>query len=170
MATAVTLKKPDGTEIYPVTDISLVNNGIHAVDIEATTPVPAVETAMLADGAVTSAKIDWSTVSSSNWNITKDSTYVDTTEQVVVRTSPYGIAFVNVLFKLKATISANVNQTVFTGLPAPVAGYYDITGYDINAKTPVRFRISGSTLSVAWDMNSHASGNNLMASFMYFIR
>ena len=57
MATAVTLKESDGSEIYPVTDISLVNNGIHAVDIEATTPVPAVETAMIADGAVTSAKI-----------------------------------------------------------------------------------------------------------------
>lgn len=88
MATAVTLKESDGTEIYPVTDISLVNNGIHAVDIEATTPVPAVETAMIADGAVTtakvadgavtiatgdiansavtSAKIDWSTVTSTS--------------------------------------------------------------------------------------------------------
>ena len=63
MATAVTLKESDGSEIYPVTDISLVNNGIHAVDIEATTPVPAVETAMIADGAVTSAKIDWTTFS-----------------------------------------------------------------------------------------------------------
>lgn len=62
MATAVTLKESDGSEIYPVTDISLVNNGIHAVDIEATTPVPAVETAMIADGAVTSGKIDWTTV------------------------------------------------------------------------------------------------------------
>ena len=62
MATAVTLKESDGSEIYPVTDISLVNNGIHAVDIEATTPVPAVETAMIADGAVTAAKINWATV------------------------------------------------------------------------------------------------------------
>lgn len=72
MATAVTLKESDGSEIYPVTDISLVNNGIHAVDIEATTPVPAVETASIADGAVTTAKIadgavtndkiDWSTI------------------------------------------------------------------------------------------------------------
>lgn len=58
MATAVTLKESDGSEIYPVTDISLVNNGIHAVDIEATTPVPAVETAMIEDGAVTAAKLD----------------------------------------------------------------------------------------------------------------
>lgn len=59
MATAVTLKESDGTEIYPVTDISLVNNGIHAVDIETTTPVPSVETAMIADGAVTGAKLDF---------------------------------------------------------------------------------------------------------------
>ena len=35
---------------------------IWADNIEATTPVPAVETAMIADGAVTSDKIDWSTV------------------------------------------------------------------------------------------------------------
>ena len=69
MATAVTLKKPDGTEIYPVTDISLVNDGIHAVDIEATTPVPAVETDMIADGAVTNDKIDWSTVTSTSISV-----------------------------------------------------------------------------------------------------
>lgn len=64
MATAVTLKESDGTEIYPVTDISLVNNGIHADTIDVATPVPPVETAMIADGAVTNAKIDWSTVTS----------------------------------------------------------------------------------------------------------
>ena len=52
MATAVTLKKPDGTEIYPVTDISLVNDGIHAVDIEATSSVPPISNDM----------IDWSTI------------------------------------------------------------------------------------------------------------
>lgn len=52
MATAVTLKESDGSEIYPVTDISLVNNGIHAVDIQAATPVP----------PITSDMIDWSTI------------------------------------------------------------------------------------------------------------
>lgn len=66
MATAVTLKESDGTEIYPVTDISLVNNGIHADTIDVATPVPPVETSMIADGAVTSAKIDWSTVTSTS--------------------------------------------------------------------------------------------------------
>lgn len=62
MATAVTLKESDGTEIYPVTDISLVNNGIHADAIDVATPVPPVETAMIADGAVTNAKLDWSNI------------------------------------------------------------------------------------------------------------
>lgn len=68
MATAVTLKESDGSEIYPVTDISLVNNGIHAVDIEPTTPVPAVETAMIADGAVTAAKIAAGVVPNLNYS------------------------------------------------------------------------------------------------------
>lgn len=58
MATAVTLKKPDGTEIYPVTDISLVNDGIHAVDIETTSSVP----------PITSSLIDWSSME--HWSIT----------------------------------------------------------------------------------------------------
>ena len=52
MATSVTLKESDGTEIYPVTDISLVNGGIHAVDIQTVSPAP----------SVTSDMIDWSTI------------------------------------------------------------------------------------------------------------
>lgn len=58
MATAVTLKESDGSEIYPVTDISLVNNGIHAVDIAPATQVP----------PITSSMIDWSTME--HWSIT----------------------------------------------------------------------------------------------------
>lgn len=58
MATAVTLKESDGSEIYPVTDISLVNNGIHAVDIAPATHVP----------PITSSMIDWSTME--HWSIT----------------------------------------------------------------------------------------------------
>jgi len=58
MATSVTLKESDGTEIYPVTDISLVNGGIHAVDIQNTSSVP----------PITSSMIDWSTMTSSSVN------------------------------------------------------------------------------------------------------
>lgn len=61
MAKSVTLKDTDGTTIYPVTDIALVNNGIHADPIASTTDAAYVNTEMIQDGAVTSDKIDWTT-------------------------------------------------------------------------------------------------------------
>ncbi len=48
MAKAVTLKNNNNEEVYPVTDLSLVNGNI--------------PTGRIADGAVTSAKIDWATL------------------------------------------------------------------------------------------------------------
>ena len=48
MAKAVTLKNNNNEEVYPVTDISLVNGNI--------------PTGRIADNAVTSAKIDWATL------------------------------------------------------------------------------------------------------------
>ena len=48
MAKAVTLKNNNNEEVYPVTDLSLVNGNI--------------PTGRIADGAVTSAKIDWTTL------------------------------------------------------------------------------------------------------------
>ena len=47
MAKAVTLKNNNDEEVYPVTDLSLVNGNI--------------PTGRIADGAVTSSKIDWTT-------------------------------------------------------------------------------------------------------------
>ena len=49
MAKAVTLKNNNNEEIYPVTDLSLVNGNI--------------PTGRIADNAVTSAKINWTTMS-----------------------------------------------------------------------------------------------------------
>lgn len=49
MAKAVTLKNSNDEEVYPVTDISLVNGNITA--------------GRIADGAVTANKIDWETLS-----------------------------------------------------------------------------------------------------------
>ena len=48
MAKAVTLKNNNNEEVYPVTDISLVNGNI--------------QTGRIADNAVTSDKIDWTTM------------------------------------------------------------------------------------------------------------
>lgn len=59
MAKAVTLKNTSDEEIYPVTDLSLVNGNIPTGRIADS----AVTTPKIADGAVTSAKIDWTTMS-----------------------------------------------------------------------------------------------------------
>ncbi len=59
MATkAVTLKNSNDDTVYPVTDVSLVNGGIFADTIAPVEAGEQIETAMIADGAVTEAKID----------------------------------------------------------------------------------------------------------------
>lgn len=62
MAKAVTLKNTNDEEIYPVTDMSLVNG--------------AVATSQVADGAVTSAKMDWTTFTPTQGTATINSTYL----------------------------------------------------------------------------------------------
>lgn len=58
MATkAVTLKNSDDDTVYPVTDVSLVNGGIFADTIAPVEAGEQIETAMIADEAVTGDKI-----------------------------------------------------------------------------------------------------------------
>ena len=58
MAKAVTLKNNNNEEVYPVTDLSLVNGNIPTGRIADN----AITTPKIADGAVKSAKIDWTTL------------------------------------------------------------------------------------------------------------
>ena len=58
MAKAVTLKNNNNEEVYPVTDLSLVNGNIPTGRIADN----AVTTPKIADDAVTSAKVDWTTL------------------------------------------------------------------------------------------------------------
>ena len=58
MAKAVTLKNNNNEEVYPVTDLSLVNGNIPTGRIADN----AVTSAKIANGAVTSDKIDWTTM------------------------------------------------------------------------------------------------------------
>lgn len=58
MAKAVTLKNNNNEEVYPVTDLSLVNGNIPTGRIADN----AITTGKIADGAVTSDKIDWTTM------------------------------------------------------------------------------------------------------------
>lgn len=58
MAKAVTLKNSNDEEVYPVTDISLVNGELPTARIAD----DAITTDKVADEAITSDKIDWSTM------------------------------------------------------------------------------------------------------------
>lgn len=58
MAKAVTLKNNNNEEVYPVTDLSLVNGNIPTGRIADN----AITTPKIADDSVTSAKIDWTTM------------------------------------------------------------------------------------------------------------
>ena len=58
MAKAVTLKNNNNEEVYPVTDLSLVNGNIPTGRIADN----AITTPKIADNAVTSNKIDWTTM------------------------------------------------------------------------------------------------------------
>lgn len=58
MAKSVTLKNSNNEEIYPVTDLSLVNGNIPTGRIADN----AITTPKIADGAVTSNKIDWTSL------------------------------------------------------------------------------------------------------------
>lgn len=58
MAKAVTLKNSNNEEVYPVTDLSLVNGNIPTGRIAD----GAVTSAKIADDSVTSDKIDWTTM------------------------------------------------------------------------------------------------------------
>ena len=64
MAKAVTLKNNNNEEVYPVTDLSLVNGNI--------------PTGRIADNAVTSAKIDWATLKP-YWKVVATSTSTNVT-------------------------------------------------------------------------------------------
>ena len=69
MAKAVTLKNNNNEEVYPVTDISLVNGNIPTGRIADN----AVTSAKIANGAVTSAKIDWAKLMESGEWVLADS-------------------------------------------------------------------------------------------------
>lgn len=63
MAKIVTLKNNNDEEVYPITTAEAVNGGLYADNgIEVTGVIPDVTTSRIADGAVTSDKIDWTTV------------------------------------------------------------------------------------------------------------
>lgn len=63
MAKIVTLKNNNDEEVYPITTAEAVNGGLYADNgIEVTGVIPDVTSSRIVDGAVTSDKIDWTTI------------------------------------------------------------------------------------------------------------
>lgn len=124
MAKAVTLKNNNNEEIYPVTDISLVNgelNGARIVNAsvgsDKLTP-NAVWTENIKDGAVTSSKIDWTTIMQSGEWILVDSASLssDTAGTSFLQvTVPTALQGANVEYKL--TIGAEFLASQFPSYP-----------------------------------------------------
>ena len=114
MAKAVTLKNNNNEEVYPVTDLSLVNGNIPTGRIADN----AITTGKIADNAVTSAKIDWTTLmQSGEWVLVDSASLSSDTAgtsflQVTVPTSLQGA---NVEYKL--TIGAEFLASQFPSYP-----------------------------------------------------
>lgn len=79
MAKAVTLKNNNNEEVYPVTDLSLVNGNIPTGRIADN----AITTPKIADDSVTSAKIDWTTFGN-KWVYMTSTVSVGTSEVTVM--------------------------------------------------------------------------------------
>ena len=114
MAKAVTLKNNNGEEVYPVTDLSLVNGNIPTGRIADN----AITTPKIADGAVTSAKIDWATLMQSGEWVLVDSASLssDTAGTSFLQvTVPTALQGANVEYKL--TIGAEFLASQFPSYP-----------------------------------------------------
>lgn len=114
MAKAVTLKNNNNEEVYPVTDLSLVNGNIPTGRIADS----AITTPKIADGAVTSGKIDWTTLMQSGEWILVDSASISSNTSgttflnVAVPTALQGA---NVEYRL--TIGAEFLASSFNSYP-----------------------------------------------------
>lgn len=114
MAKAVTLKNNNNEEVYPVTDLSLVNGNIPTGRIAD----KAVTTPKIADGAVTSAKIDWTTLMQSGEWVLVDSASLssDTAGTAFLQVEvPTALQGANVEYKL--TIGAEFLASQFPSYP-----------------------------------------------------
>lgn len=114
MAKAVTLKNNNNEEVYPVTDLSLVNGNIPTGRIADS----AITTPKIADGAVTSDKIDWTTLmQSGEWVLVgSKSLSSNTTGTAFLDLSvPTALQGANVEYKL--TIGAEFLSDTFNSWP-----------------------------------------------------
>ena len=114
MAKAVTLKNNNNEEVYPVTDLSLVNGNIPTGRIADN----AITTPKIADNAVTSDKIDWTTLmQSGEWVLVDSASLSSNTAGTTFLhvTVPTALQGANVEYKL--TIGAEFLASTFPSYP-----------------------------------------------------
>lgn len=114
MAKAVTLKNNNNEEVYPVTDLSLVNGNIPTGRISDN----AITTGKIANKAITSDKIDWTTIMQSGEWVLVDSASLssDTAGTSFLQvTVPTALQGANVEYKL--TIGAEFLASQFPSYP-----------------------------------------------------
>lgn len=91
MAKIVTLKNNNDEEVYPITTAEAVNGGLYADNgIEVTGVVPDVTTSRIVDGAVTSAKIDWTTLYIKGADLSGDKAFNSGYTEIQTITLPAG--------------------------------------------------------------------------------
>ena len=114
MAKAVTLKNNNNEEVYPVTDLSLVNGNIPTERIADN----AITTPKIADAVVTSDKIDWTTLmQSGEWVLVDNASLSSNTDGIsfLQVTVPTALQGANVEYKL--TIGAEFLASQFPSYP-----------------------------------------------------
>lgn len=114
MAKAVTLKNNNNEEVYPVTDLSLVNGNIPTGRIADN----AITTPKIANGAVTPDKIDWTTMMQSGEWILVDSASLSSNTNgtsFLNVTVPAALQGANIEYKL--TIGAEFLASQFPSYP-----------------------------------------------------
>ena len=104
---------------------SEVNKKVEYVDIEATTPVPAVETAMIADGAVTPAKL-----SDTGWVLADqyiNTTYFSPRTHIYYRILAGVVYWRGAVYCHTAPSSSDHTANLLTGLPNSVMPVNQVT-------------------------------------------
>lgn len=166
MATAVTLKESDGSEIYPVTDISLVNGGISAHDILPASSVAPITTDQIQDGAVTASKIDFSSFPVSSYVATLNSTYITSGSARWVK-----IGRLVILNIADWTITANIpsNSTTLALSDIPKAAEYSTYGHFVvtSSSRTLRLAFNADRTSMNFFWASGAAASELCAQIIY---
>lgn len=159
----------------PTTDTNVpqvVVNKLTKAQYEAATKEPTefyvvtdeqIETSDIADGAVTSEKIDFTTSSPS---ITPDSQYIS--QMGTTRVQQFGqIVFVSMGFST-GSVTVPAGTTIFTGLPVPSSSQVNVTG--MVGGTVARFALDGfGNFFVGGTSNALPASSAANFSFCYII-